>query len=64
MLLQYYNDILQRIPYEEIQLHEKYLKNILNQIDPLLRSRLVAKKIDDQNYRFDIFSQYYRLYFL
>ena len=32
--LQYYNDILQRIPYEEIQLHEKYLKNILNQIDP------------------------------
>ena len=32
--LQYYNDILQRIPYEEIQLHEKYLKNILNLIDP------------------------------
>jgi len=30
---------------------------ILNQIDPLLRSRLVAKKIDDQNYRFDIFLQ-------
>ena len=32
--LQYYNDILQTIPYEEIQLHEKYLKNILNLIDP------------------------------
>ena len=32
--LQYYNDILQRIPFEEIQLHEKYLKNILNLIDP------------------------------
>ena len=30
---------------------------ILNQIDPLLRSRLVAKKIDDLNYRFDIFLQ-------
>ena len=32
--LKYYQDILQRIPYDEIQLHEKYLKNILLKIDP------------------------------
>tara|TARA_B100000131_G_C18115155_1_gene611011 strand:- start:1500 stop:2075 length:576 start_codon:yes stop_codon:yes gene_type:complete len=30
---------------------------ILNQIDPLSRSNLIANKVDDQNYRFDIFLQ-------
>jgi len=32
--LKYYDDILQRIPYEEIQQHEKILKNLLKKIDP------------------------------
>lgn len=31
--LLYYNDINQRIPYEEIQEHEKYLKDVLFKID-------------------------------
>ena len=31
--LKYYDDILKRIPYKEIQLHETYLKNILHSID-------------------------------
>ena len=32
--LQYYDDMQVRIPYEEIQKHEVYLKNVLNKIDP------------------------------
>ena len=32
--LQYFDDIQQRIPYEEIQQHEIILKNILSKIDP------------------------------
>ena len=30
----YYEDILKRIPYKEIVKHEKYLKKVLNKIDP------------------------------
>tara|TARA_B100001287_G_C22673274_1_gene526364 strand:+ start:346 stop:2253 length:1908 start_codon:yes stop_codon:yes gene_type:complete len=32
--LQYYDDMQVRIPYEEIEKHEVYLKNVLNKIDP------------------------------
>ena len=32
--LKYFNDIQQRIPYNEIIHHEKFLKEVLNNIDP------------------------------
>ena len=32
--LQYYDDMQVRIPYEEIEKHEVYLKDVLNKIDP------------------------------
>lgn len=32
--LQYYDDILARIPHSEIKRHEKYLKSVLKKIDP------------------------------
>ena len=32
--LQYFEDMQKRIPYKEIQAHEKYLKSVLKKIDP------------------------------